>query len=407
MRQWLSSVIACVLVTVGCERLTQAVVATALLTGVVGSRATTASPSGDLARDGVPSEWVALEGERDWELDAIARRLLEGEPQAERFRCVVVLPMRDPNAFASEQGDIAVTEGLLERLQGRDEIAFVLAHELAHLLKGHPRNLERNPTRLERIRTEIERGLGGSIVGTGLQLLVNAVASYYSREREREADSEAVRLMAKAGFDPQAAERALRRLGEEQGLLSWFRSHPFLSERIDIVREARRRFHPAALPPVLAPPANLPPEVFVDWRVDNSVGGERLVPPNNRALWQRMMAETQKWFWSALMDTTQQGKTPFRPAKRWQRHRAQTLVLHLRLLDWTLEPIKSMDGWLQWQIQVQCRLTDADGRPWATGQVRFGTAFAENEPLAETLLRSAPILARRLARFVTECYRQG
>jgi hypothetical protein len=344
------------------------------------------------------SEWEALEAERDWELDAIAQQLVRGEPNAQRFRCVYILPLRDPNAFVSEQGEIAVTEGLLERLDGRDEIAFVLAHELAHLLKGHPRNLERNPTRLERLRTEVERGLGGSVIGTGLNLLLNAVASYYSREREREADEEAIRLMAKAGFEPAAAENALKRLGKEEGLLSWFRSHPFLAERLDIVRQAQRRWRPATTRPSLTPPPTMPPEVFVDLQIQ-SLAGE------GREVWATFADETNRWLWSALMEATHQGTTPFRPAKRWQRYRATILRLQVVPLEWQVAPVTGMAGWQRWQVRMRWQLLTSDGKIVASEEVRFGTTFADTEPLPQVIAHAASLLARRLARFVVQNYR--
>lgn len=345
-----------------------------------------------------PLEWAALEAERDWELDAIAQRLLQNEPNAQRFRCVYVLPLREPNAFVSEQGEVVITEGLLERLDGRDEIAFVLAHELAHLLKGHPRNLERHPTRLERLRTEIERGLGGSVVGTGLNLLLKAVASYYSQEREREADEEAIRLMAKAGFHPAAAERVLKRLGEEEEWLRWFRSHPFLAERLDIVRQAQRRWRWATTHLPLVPPPHLPPEVLVDLQVD-PLSGEW------RETWALFANEVSRWLWSALMDATRQGTRPFRPAKRWQRHRASILRLQVTPFEWQLTPIPGMAGWQQWQVRMQWRLLQSNGTTLAQDEGRFLGAFADTEPLHEVVIKAAPSFAQRLARFVVRTYR--
>ncbi|MFA0750896.1 MAG: hypothetical protein SLRJCFUN_001299 [Candidatus Fervidibacter sp.] len=344
-----------------------------------------------------PSDWASLEAERDWELDAIASLLVKDEPNAQKFRCVYVLPLREPNAFVSDQGEVIVTEGLLERLEGRDEIAFVLAHELAHLLKGHPRNLERNPSRLERLRTEVERGLGGSVVGTGLNLLLNAVASYYSREREREADEEAIRLMAKAGFDPAIAEGVLKRLGKEEGLLSWFRSHPFLSERLDIVRQAQRRWRPSSLRPSFNPPP-MPTEVFVDLQ-PQPLSGE------GQDGWAKLMAETTRWLWSALMDATHQGTTPFRPAKRWQRHRAAILHLQVVPLEWQVMPVAGMTGWQRWQVRMRWQLLTSDGKMVASEEARFGTTFADTEPFSQVLIHAASLLAQRLARFVVQTYR--
>ena len=250
---------------------------------------------GQEANSKVPTEWQSWGAETDWELTKIAQVLLEGEPNAEKFKDVLVFPLKDSNAFINPDGYLIVTEGLLERLNGRDEIAFVIAHELAHFIKGHPRNLETDPTRLERIRDEVERGLGTSVIGTGLQLLVNTVASYYSREREREADAEAIRLMAKAGFELNAAKNALKSLSDEGGFLSWFRSHPFLTERLKIVNDAIRRWRALASEPVkLVPPPDRADEVYVDLQIAPLPGSER-------TLWQELSEEVERWLWSSLL----------------------------------------------------------------------------------------------------------
>jgi predicted Zn-dependent protease len=41
------------------------------------------------------------------------------------------------NAFATPGGFILVTTGLVKQLQSEDELAFVLAHEVGHVLKRH------------------------------------------------------------------------------------------------------------------------------------------------------------------------------------------------------------------------------------------------------------------------------
>jgi len=347
----------------------------------------------------VPPEWQSWGAETDWELTAIAQLLLRDEPNAEKFKDVLVLPLRESNAFITSDGYLVITEGLLEQLNGRDEIAFVIAHELAHLVKGHPRNLETDPTRLERVRTEVERGLGTSVVGTGLQILVNTIASYYSREREREADAEAIRLMAKVGFELNAARRALERLGEDVGFLSWFRSHPFIAERLEIVDKANRRWRLiAAEPPKIDPPLSRPPEVYVDLQMQLWSGQER-------NLWREFSEEVGKWFWSSLLEAAQQSSLPFYPVKRWQRHRAKIWTLNVTLSNWQISPLKLMDDeWLIWELRMNWRLQNERGEIWKDEEQRFSIALTKSEDVRNVVIRSAPLFAQRLAKFVVQSY---
>ncbi|MCS7264950.1 MAG: M48 family metallopeptidase [Armatimonadetes bacterium] len=344
----------------------------------------------------VPPEWQSWGAETDWELEAIAKLILKGEPNAEKFKGVLVLPLKEANAFVSPEGFLIITEGLLERLNGQDEIAFVVAHELAHLIKGHPRNLETNPTRLERIRTEVERGLGTSVIGTGLQLLVNAVASYYSREREREADAEAVRLMAKAGFDINAAKRALKNLSDERGFLSWFRSHPFLSERLDIVDNSIRRWRAfVSDTPKLEPPPDRKFEVYVELRILGWAGAER-------NLWQEFSEEVSKNFWSSLAEEAKLHPLNFQPVKRWQRHRAEFWGLQVELKEWQISPLPQLNDWLRWELRMEWRLIGKSGEIWCISEERFSVTFGKGEQIRNVVIGSASLLAKRLAKFVTQ-----
>ncbi len=351
---------------------------------------------GQEASSKVPTEWQSWSAETDWELTAIAQSLLQGEPNSEKFKDVLVLPLKEANAFVNPDGYLIITEGLLERLNGRDEIAFVIAHELAHLIKGHPRNLETDPTRLEKIRTEVERGLGTSVVGTGLQLLVNAVASYYSREREREADAEAIRLMAKAGFDINAAKSALKNLSDEGGFLSWFRSHPFLTERLEIVDSAIRRWRLLASEPIkLTPPPDRANEVYVDLQIASWSGTER-------TLWQEFAEEVKRGFWSSLLELARKMSCQFHPVKRWQRHRAKIWTLQVVPTNWQISPLPSIEGWIRWEVRMNWRLLNEKMEVWADREERFSTTFSKGENLKSAILSSAPLFAHRLARFVVQ-----
>jgi predicted Zn-dependent protease len=67
-------------------------------------------------------------------------------------------------------------------------------------------------------------------------MLRQAAAKGYSRMQELEADREAVRIAAAAGFDRGAFISALRRLAQAapdpKGLAEYFSSHPPFAERI-------------------------------------------------------------------------------------------------------------------------------------------------------------------------------
>ena len=82
--------------------------------------------------------------------------------------------------------------------------------------------------------------ISARLSGAG-QLLRQMVTKGYSRTLEREADREAVRLTAAAGFNARAAIRALERLSrvspDNSGLAEYFSTHPSFKDRIADLEE--------------------------------------------------------------------------------------------------------------------------------------------------------------------------
>ena len=99
-----------------------------------------------------------------------------------------------PNAFALPGGTLVMTDELVE-LVGRDEqvITAVLAHEMGHVRHRH-----------------------------GVRMLVQATVlsglASYSREAEREADAEAVRLLKAAGISPMVMVTLFEKLDKNRKL---------------------------------------------------------------------------------------------------------------------------------------------------------------------------------------------
>jgi Zn-dependent protease with chaperone function len=143
-----------------------------------------------------------------------------------------------PNAFALPGGDIVVTDALVSLLQGPgDEVSpallGVLAHEIGHVRERHG------------LRMVFEAGavsvLMGWWIGDYSAVLAGAPAlalqAGYSRDHERAADAEALRIMRAAGIDPMAMVRffdALQKtLPERDGEKTSFglATHPVDSER--------------------------------------------------------------------------------------------------------------------------------------------------------------------------------
>lgn len=139
------------------------------------------------------------------------------------------------NAFCLPGGKIAVYTGLFPYAANDAELATVMAHEIAHALARHSgEDISHNMLNtlgalLLYATTESEELLALYSVGGEV-----GVRLPFSRSQETEADYIGMVLMAKAGYDPQAAIPFWEKFGrsDESRLENFFSTHPMGSDRI-------------------------------------------------------------------------------------------------------------------------------------------------------------------------------
>jgi len=144
-----------------------------------------------------------------------------------------------PNAFALPGGRIFVTTGLLHSVSRPEEIAGVLAHEIAHVTQRHGLRQvisAAGPYYVLKIFISDRRGFLATL-SNGSQFLVQ---QSFSRDFEREADAVGWRYLVAANIDPRGLGEFLQRLlsdpilrkldGSSARILS---SHPPTTERIE------------------------------------------------------------------------------------------------------------------------------------------------------------------------------
>jgi predicted Zn-dependent protease len=149
------------------------------------------------------------------------------------------LQSSEANAFALPGGFIWVTRPLVELCErNADELAFILGHEMAHVIRKHA--MDRMMT--SSVLGAAMRGMpGGGLLGSQLGGIVRRmVEQCYSQDQELDADQLGVRLARAAGFRADAASRLLERLkrrcAEPPGIGKYFSSHPPFDLRIARVR---------------------------------------------------------------------------------------------------------------------------------------------------------------------------
>ena len=150
---------------------------------------------------------------------------------------VTVVKATHPTALALPGGFIFIGRSLMELCdRDEDEVAFILAHEMAHVIRRHAieRLLKQKIMSAAAMASPGRGALAAWIRQVGIQWLERA----YSREQEYEADELGLRLSRAARFDPAGAIRALQRLGELEppsdavGLDAYLSTHPPVEDRV-------------------------------------------------------------------------------------------------------------------------------------------------------------------------------
>jgi Zn-dependent protease with chaperone function len=182
-------------------------------------------------------------------------RIPVGEPVR-----LVFTHAREPNAWALKHY-WGITAGLRTMPLSRDELAFVVAHEFAHIELGHYQKKLNEIAKiyaLAAIALILTQGNYNPLNDPYFTLAARLAMAAYSREQEVEADVRAIQMMQAAGFDDRASVTMLERF-RVTGVLGTgdlFDSHPSVAQRIArIQRELPPRPAPMPAPAAVSTPS--------------------------------------------------------------------------------------------------------------------------------------------------------
>ncbi len=179
-----------------------------------------------------------------------------------------IVDTSDVNAFSMPGGYVLITRGMFERMRSESELAGVLAHEIAHVIrKDHIGALQaalRN-TALSGFSDYVSvGGAAGNLVKTAV---VNAGKDIFTRglnkDDEFDADRMGVVIAARSGFSPFGLVGVLQTFSaspDEKGFALLYKTHPLPVERIERLDRAMGTKMDAlavadvALPNFTAPP---------------------------------------------------------------------------------------------------------------------------------------------------------
>ncbi|UQB41828.1 M48 family metalloprotease [Thiomicrospira microaerophila] len=154
----------------------------------------------------------------------IGHRLAEHAQDGRNYRFYVI---SDPsiNAFAGPDGIIGIHSGLILAAESEDELASVIAHEIAHVTQQHlARRFEQqsalNITSFASLLAAIL--IGSQNPGAGVAAMMGATGLSiqeqlrYSRIHEHEADHFGIELLHKSGYNPHAMADFFGKLSKQQ-----------------------------------------------------------------------------------------------------------------------------------------------------------------------------------------------
>ena len=153
-----------------------------------------------------------------------------------------ILKEEGPNAFSIPGGYIYVTYDLFDYIQSDDELAGILAHEIAHIIHNHALKQTRDNTKynlLTILAVLLTREPDVVLLG---KLTTITFLNQYSRDYEEEADLTAIDLSIKVGYNPVGfltylERQYTREMFKPSVNLGIFQTHPDTKDRVAYVKE--------------------------------------------------------------------------------------------------------------------------------------------------------------------------
>ena len=245
-----------------------------------------------LRHEGYVLEDPLLDG---WLRD-VGQRLSGSSDRPQQSFTFFLLRDRQINAFATLGGYIGMNAGLILSAEREDEMAGVLAHEIAHVTQQH---VLRGAEKAQRDSLPILLAMLGAIVAaqqaggnssgdatsaavmTGLGLLQQRQIDY-TRDNEAEADRVGIRNLSRGGYDPEAMADFFQTLqatvrmnqGDERAKVpSYLQTHPVTLTRVSEARERAMKLEPPAAASTTSAGSNplLPPGLSIA----TTTGGQR------------------------------------------------------------------------------------------------------------------------------------
>lgn len=172
--------------------------------------------------------------------------LHSNKPETFKGYRFMILENNDINAFAAPGGFIFLSKGMIRLCRNEDDLAAVLAHEIAHIEHSHALksiNTNRFTEAATTVTTEAAKTWGNTELAQLAQQFEGSISdmtqtlinSGYSRELEYQADETAILILQSAGYDSYGLIRVLDRMRQYSNrpdVHDFTSTHPSSEDRI-------------------------------------------------------------------------------------------------------------------------------------------------------------------------------
>lgn len=149
-----------------------------------------------------------------------------------------VIESSDLNAFATPGGYVLITKGLYQKLTNEAQLAGVLGHEIAHVVKKHQLKVLQKQQLLNAgsgwLKEKFAKGnqLADKAIGSGAEISARSL----DKDAEFEADRMGMVLATRAGYDAYGLAEVLQTIGQtnkaDSSVALLFKTHPAPDERL-------------------------------------------------------------------------------------------------------------------------------------------------------------------------------
>jgi beta-barrel assembly-enhancing protease len=149
-----------------------------------------------------------------------------------------VIDSADLNAFAAPGGYVLITKGLYQKMSNEAQLAGVLGHEIAHVVKKHQLKVLQKQQLVGYGAGKLsglfgkKNKLAKKVVGTGAEISARGL----DKEAEFEADRMGMVLATRAGYDAFGLPDVLQTIGQtnkaDSSVALLFKTHPAPDERL-------------------------------------------------------------------------------------------------------------------------------------------------------------------------------